>query len=100
MGDLLEKFWSEMLLFLFGIVGTQGYNSWLNKRKNKADAESVEIDNDEKTGHKWRAYAEKIESRLSINEAAIETLKLQHEECEKSKDSLHDEIRELKRMMS
>ena len=99
MSELLSKFWSEMLVFFFGIVGAQGYNHWLNKRKNKADAQTVEIENDEKIARKWREYAEKIEQRLNANETAIQTLKQQHEECENNTILLQREINDLKKMM-
>lgn len=95
----LSNYLTELGSFLTGTVGTGLFMNYLNKRKNKADADSAEIDNDIKIADKWREIAEKFEQRLNANEIAIEHLKKQHEECEHNTVVLQREIDKLKSMM-
>jgi hypothetical protein len=99
MGEILQKFWSELVVFAFAVVGTKGLDHVLNKRRGRAYVKALEIENDEKIAKKWREYAEKIESRLDTNEIAIQTLKRQHEECEKTTIVLQREIEELRKII-
>lgn len=86
---------TEIILGLFGLFGTlSGY--FFGIRRNKADAESVQIDNMAKITDAWKKLSEDLEKRLT---AEINTLRTENMELKALVGKLSDENAELRKKM-
>jgi len=86
-----------IIIALFSSIAT-GLGSWIfARKKNAAEAKSVELENVSKAVEIWREAAENLNAQLKIYTEQYEKMRQENEELRKKIFELEDQIKLLKK---